>query len=97
MDMVFIGGVGDGHRRDYGANPPKYTQVAEYEPPMYKYWETSLDTMEKIKSYCSEYRLEHLRTAKVEIAFYVATDISIEEALLLLVSNYAIGDPTKHR
>ena len=94
MEYVCVGGCSDGFRANYSNNPPEYMRVAEYEPPRYRY--DSKEVMQA-KSTCSEYRLENLRANELNLFFYVSCDISIEEALQLLVSNYAIGDPTKRK
>ena len=95
MELVCIGGASDGARVNYD-NPPKTIRLTELVSPLLKF---KLDSdylgASAMKYLVNDYQLEYLQCYESKVFFYKAIDISILEALQLLVSNYAIGDPMK--
>ena len=96
MEYVCIGGASDGFRVNY-TKPPPCIQLAEHPKFNFNNYDAKTDVPMTSTYVFSIYRLEELATQKKKFQFYLAEGVSVEEGLMMLLENYAIGDPTnKH-
>lgn len=100
MEYICVGGSADGTRVTDTYPPKEYITLYQQEGFHPKYSDPiGIPSYAPQPITCDSYRLERLSTVKTEFYFYfyVASNLSLESALDMLLSNYAIGDPTKRR